>query len=74
MDINVFQVNTGEEQPPLSQPVRSSAPNIIARRVRERGGANFTSPRGSSYIEVKDANVSLLKSSYQPPHLIPIVT
>lgn len=61
MDIHVFQANTGEELPPLSQPVRSSAPSIIARRVRERGGGNFISPRGSSYIEVKGANVSLFR-------------
>lgn len=62
MDIHVFQANTGEELPSLSQPVRSSAPNIIARRIRERVGANLISPRASSYIEVKGANVSLFRA------------
>jgi hypothetical protein len=66
MDIHVFQALPGEDYPPMSQPVRSSAPNIIARRVRERGGVNFESPRGSSYIEVKGANVSHFKVIQSP--------
>jgi hypothetical protein len=49
----------GEDLSPISQPVRSSGPRIIARRIRERVSNSIESPRGASYIEVKGANVSL---------------
>lgn len=47
------------------QPVRTSGPSIIARRVRERGGDNYDASRGASYIEVKGANVSHSSDSNQ---------
>jgi len=54
-----IQALMGEDPSPISQPVRSSGPRIIARRIRERASNSIESPRGASYIEVKGANTNV---------------